>query len=178
MLKNKFLFLILFLIISLSIPAKISAHVLKTDGSIGAVLHIDPDDDPIVNQPANFVLEFKDTKNKFHLYNCSCTYSLVKAGQTIVSGSLTSVSEDDHNSAAFSYTFPEKGVYQLKVSGSPVDNSFSNFDLDYDLRVSRDSAAPNFNLLTQSWHFLVLVGLLIVFLLIVFSGPIRKKLLK
>lgn len=74
MLKNKInkkLILSFFLIFAvfLILPTIASAHVLKTDGSIGAVVHIDPDDDPIIGKSANFFLEFKDTKNKFQLAN-------------------------------------------------------------------------------------------------------------
>jgi len=157
----------IFILVScyLLLVTPVSAHILKTDGSIGAVLHIDPDDDPIINQPAYFFFEFRDLKNKFNLDSCSCTLNIEKDGQQVFSQSLNA-GGNKTTSANLSYTFNQKGVYQVKVSGSSLDNSFSSFTLNYDLRVSRESGnkTPNSLMLT----LFAPAAIIVVFLIITF----------
>ena len=74
--KIIFIFL-LFLICTVNVQA----HILKTDGSIGAVLHIDPDDDPIARQSSYFFFEFKDKQNIFKLENCDCKITIFEQGK-------------------------------------------------------------------------------------------------
>ena len=130
----KLLFIIFtfcFLLFAFAIP--VSAHVLKTDGSIGAILHIDPEDDPIASQQAGFFFEFKDKQNKFKLDNCTCTFSITEDGKQIFTNPL---SQDN-----IFFTFPERNIYQVKVVGKPkIASSFQPFTLTYDVRVDRTSA--------------------------------------
>src|SRR5689334_16513316 len=77
-----------FLIFSLFLPQKVSAHILKYDGSIGAVLHVNPDDDPIAGETTGFFFEFKDKKNKFLPENCDCLVRVTKEGSEIYSQDL------------------------------------------------------------------------------------------
>ncbi|HSX58001.1 MAG TPA: hypothetical protein VLE47_01880 [Candidatus Saccharimonadales bacterium] len=155
-------------------PTIASAHVLKTDGSIGAVVHIDPDDDPIIGKSANFFLEFKDTKNKFQLANCSCTYSIKKADSEVSSGALSPSTDSSPNSAVLSYTFPEKGVYQLVVNGASTNNSFADFNLSYDLRISRqEGQTTKNNFFLQNLHFIILGIIILVFVAIVLAPKIK-----
>ncbi|MEJ0073385.1 MAG: hypothetical protein WDN27_04895 [Candidatus Saccharibacteria bacterium] len=51
----------------LAIPGAASAHVLKIDGSIGGVLHINPDDNPTTGNPTDYILSFDDDSGKFNL---------------------------------------------------------------------------------------------------------------
>lgn len=120
------------LVILFCIHHPVSAHVLSTDGSIGAVLHITPDDDPMVGVPAYFYFEFKDKEDKFDESICTCVATIFQNGQKIDNILLTN--------SSFSYTFPQKDIYTIKVSGSTtVANSFQPFALTYDVRVSRES---------------------------------------
>ncbi len=134
--------LFLFLLIT---PGKVNAHVLQKDGSIGAVLHIDPEDDPIVGQPANFFFEFKDTQNKFKPANCNCIVSIIEDGKEIYSQPLFQDNSDPSlSNASFSFTFPQKNIYQVKVVGAPEKpGQFQPFKLFYDLRISREERSSN-----------------------------------
>jgi hypothetical protein len=128
--KKKIIALIIFFYF-LNSESPAYAHVLKVDKNIGAVLHIDPDDDPIVGQESGFFFEFKDKENKFKIENCNCIFSITENGKEIYSQNLTS------NNTLF--TFPEKNVYEVKVNGTPIaDNSFQPFSLIYDVRVARE----------------------------------------
>lgn len=120
------------------------AHVLLTDGSIGATLHIDPEDDPIVGQPSNFYFEFKDKQNLFDPNNCDCRITITSNGQKIYDQELfnSSVQTSDLNSPVFTYTFPEKNIYLIKITGTPkTPNAFTPFNLEHSLRIDREASA-------------------------------------
>lgn len=121
------------------------AHVLKTDGNIGAVLHIDPDDDPIAGQQSGFFFEFKDKTNKFKPENCNCTFSILRADKEIFTQPLfQNSSSPSLTSASIFFTFPEKDVYQIKVKGLPnTPDAFQQFELTYDIRVARVATPTN-----------------------------------
>jgi len=148
--NQKILLLLSLLLVTFSIPLLVFAHVLKTDGSIGAVLHIDPEDDPVANKPAGFFFEFKDIKNKFDPASCECNFSIIQAGKQIYSQPLFpgtdkqsfSMSKPSLDNASVFYTFPERDIYQIIVDGKPKKaGAFANFKLVYDVRVARGENA-------------------------------------
>src|SRR6185437_2925128 len=97
-----------------------SAHVTQTDGSISAIMHIEPDDDPIVGQPTDFFFEFLDQASKFKTADCNCTATISQNGKQLFSTQLFKTSDtSDFVTPLFSYSFPSKGVYDVQVSGSP-----------------------------------------------------------
>ena len=107
-----------------------SAHILESDGSISAIMHIDPDDNPVVGQAATFSLQFRDQDNRFNITACDCSAVITKNRQQVFSTSLTN--------NTFRYTFPERAIYALQVSGRPKQSgAFQSFHLAYDLRVAR-----------------------------------------
>src|SRR5258708_4729715 len=105
--NSLYLVCLIFILIS---PISVDAHILKTDSTIGAVVHIDPDDDPIISEPAYFYFEFKDTQNKFDLKNCNCKVSIKENEKVIYNTKLeSSAGSSTGTSATFNYIFPEKG---------------------------------------------------------------------
>lgn len=136
---NLLVFLFLFGV-TISIPPKASAHVLLTDKNIGLVLHIDPEDDPVVGEPASFFFEFKDKSGQFDPKQCDCQMIISKDGQEIYKTNIYSgVAQPDFDNAAGFYTFLEKGIYQIQISGqSSNPNQFQNFLLSEEVRVDRD----------------------------------------
>lgn len=160
------------------------AHVLKTSGSVGAVVHVSPEDDPIAGEPTDFFFEFKDKDGKFKPDNCDCKVVILKSGKEAYSAPLFQSNTDPNlTNASFSYTFPEKNVYTVKVIGNPLTpDAFQAFTLDYDIRVARESetnTSPNQtgNLNTQksgfgywvSTHIPHLIGGFLVSALLVFA---------
>ena len=112
-------------------PGRAYAHFLATSGDIGAVLHMDPNDDPIANQPTAFYVEVKQRANQFDPQNCSCTVTLSKGGETVLSQPF---------SANFSFVFPERNVYHLAVMGKPLTGTpYAPFTLQWDVRVDRSN---------------------------------------
>jgi hypothetical protein len=130
---NKY-FLILFALLSYQIlsPNSASAHILTTDQNIGAVIHIDPEDDPIANSPSIITFDIKDKEGNFTFENCDCTVKVIKQGEELEMLPLTR--------ETLTYTFPEKNIYTLILTGSPKEkNTFQKFSLSYDVRVERSA---------------------------------------
>jgi hypothetical protein len=114
------------------------AHILKTDGMIGAVLHVSPDDDPVAGEPTLFFFEFKDKQNKFTPQNCECTTHIIRQDKEIYYAPLFQGTNPSLDTASFTFTFPEKDIYKLQVTGKPrTADAFQPFTLEWDLRVAR-----------------------------------------
>lgn len=124
----------------LILPVNVLAHVLESSGSVGAVMHVSPDDDPIAGQQSDFYFEFKDKEDKFKPEDCNCIISISdSSGKEISNQPLFSGSNDvNSRSASFSFTFPQKDVYEIHISGKSNSGQFSEFNLEYELRVERD----------------------------------------
>ncbi|HSR89517.1 MAG TPA: hypothetical protein VLK22_03970 [Candidatus Udaeobacter sp.] len=122
------------------------AHELMADGSIYALLHINPDDDPIVGQPADLLFLITDAKKTFVPDNCNCIASITDlTTNKIIFSSPLSKSRSSYKgifAPAITYTFPHKGIYTIKLTGTPIQtNSFQSFNLAYDIRLDKDSTA-------------------------------------
>lgn len=163
--KNLIIFLFLFASFFL-IYSSVQAHILQINGSIGAVMHIDPDDDPIVGKPSNFFFEFKDKTNKFSPQNCTCIASIIENNKEIYSTSLFTQNNTDLTNASFSFTFPQKDIYTIILRGAPINGSdFQTFSLQYDVRVERVYSSNNRNTGSTSPFFfqmlIVIIGILV-----------------
>lgn len=177
-----FCLLIAYCFLRLTTPAY--AHILLTDGSIGAVVHVNPEDDPIIGQPAQFFFEFKDKENKFIPSNCDCQYSLELNGKVLTEGDLfADTSNPSLDNASFSYTFSEKGVYSVIITGEPkTSGSFQSFRLEDSIRVERgDQNQTSTSDNSSSWtslhyiHFIIFgIGAAIALTIVFFDK--RKKL--
>lgn len=133
--------LICFLLLCI-FPSTVSAHILETDGSIGAVLHIDPEDDPIAGEKANIHLSFKDKDNLLQPILGSCLLIVLRDNHEVFREELFD-SNNHHgvlNDIHTEYVFPSIGVYTIVLEGKPHrEGGFQPFKLEYDIRVSRDS---------------------------------------
>lgn len=135
----KKLFFLLFVYLLSANPAL--AHTLKTDGSIGAVLHVTPEDDPIVGEATNFFFDIKDKSNKFTPESCDCIASILQDGKEISTQSLFQNNPNPSlEDASFSYRFPQRNVYMIRIVGKPkTQGTFEPFTLEWDQRVARVS---------------------------------------
>lgn len=125
------------LAVAVLLPSYASAHVLQSDRSIGAVMHVDPDDDPEAGKPATFFFDIKDKTNRFTLSACDCSVQVLQNGSELTKNALGSASSG-LTVPAFSFTFPVRGIYSLRVHGSPkTPGAFDEFTLTYPIRVDR-----------------------------------------
>lgn len=145
-----------------------SAHVLFTDGSIGAVIHVDPDDDPYVGKEAKIHLDFKDRAAKFDFAKCACKAVILENGKEVF--------REDLQEPTFAYVFPKKGIYHLEIEGSPRQvGSFQPFTLTYDIRVAREAGetAPS---RAHNHNSIILYGMagIVTFFIYVYEGSQNK----
>jgi hypothetical protein len=115
---------------------KTYAHILATDGSIGAVVHIEPDDDPIAGELSTFYFDIKDKNGRFDSRFCNCWGIITQDNKELYKQEL--FHDAQGTKASFTYTFPQRGIYTVKVIGqSSKQNSFEKFTLSYTIRVER-----------------------------------------
>jgi hypothetical protein len=115
----------------------VSAHVYLTVGPMEIFSHIDPDDDPIVGEQARLFFIFAHADNKFDSKLCDCTATVkTNAGKELYSTKLFKVA--DPSVAEFDYTFADKGIYDIEITGKPLAGaSFEAFEAHRILRVER-----------------------------------------
>ncbi len=134
-------------------PTVAFAHTLQTSGPIGAIIHLDPEDDPVIGQTASIYFDIKDTTNKFSIENCSC-FVTIRQGE---SQKLNAPLQHSGNQ----FTFTERGLYTITLSGSPKDSiSFSPFTLSWDFRITKNGQQSPFP------AQLVFIPILIIIILI------------
>lgn len=157
----------------------IKAHILKTDGSIGVTLHINPDDDPIINEEATFYFEIKDKENKFKPENCTCTVTISNREKVIAIEPLfKSSSSNAINSPAFSFIFPKKDIYTVLLEGKPKEmNSFQDFNLKFNFRVERESGTKKKGFISSehTFHYIAFGSVPIIFGSILLIQKIVEK---
>ena len=128
----------LLVVLLLAAPGTASAHVLKVDGDIGAVLHINPDDNPVTDVPTNYTISFDDDTGRFSLPKCNCSVLIIKNGAAITTKPLA-VSSGEVSDDLYMFTTP--GVYTMRFTGTPkTPGSFQPFTLNYEVRVTSGQA--------------------------------------
>lgn len=136
--KNKFcIFLISCCLIIAAHCSFVSAHVLQTSGSVNAILHIEPNDDPEINKLSNFFLDFTDAKEKIDLTSCDCDIRITLDDKEVfakTNGDEGLVLKPQEIN--FSYTFLKTGNYELEVAGNPSKSvSWKPFNLKYTIEI-------------------------------------------
>jgi hypothetical protein len=155
---------LLFLCLALT-PATASAHVFISDQAHeqGAVLHINPDDDPIAGQQANLFFDLQGIRPG-------------EAALTVTDAAGTAANipvQISGSSVSANYTFPAQGVYQLDLQAGTTAKTY-NFS--YAQRVSRGTAAGPLDQSEPLWADLLLYGgaVGIVLLAVVAAGRWRE----
>jgi hypothetical protein len=180
--KLSFIFIVIVMVTAWAgFFAVASAHVTQTDGSISVTMHIEPDDDPIANQPAKFFFEFQDTKSKFNTADCNCNVIIFQNDKKLASLPLfKNTDTSDFVTPQFLYTFPGKAVYDIKLSGSSkVSGGFQSFALDFAVRVDKEELSNQQSVISSAvnnhaFHFIVF-GLAFLVILVLYVKEKRKS---
>ncbi len=176
---------VLFIVGVCSITTPVQAHFLVTDKNIGAVLHVDPSDEPIAKAPSSFFFEFKDKENKFKPESCDCMFSIIEGEKEIFSQTLFQNSTNPSlTSASIFYTFAQKDVYTVKVVGKPnTPGAFQSFTLVWNFRVDQEaqgaqveSTQNSSNFIgTHSIHIVAITGFVILIVMHFISKKFTNK---
>lgn len=118
------------------------AHELETGKkTVGALLHVDPNDAPVAQQVATLTFTVKDMTNRFTSEQCTCTLVISSGTAEIYKKAIAGTK--DKLISQFTFTTP--GAFTLTLSGEPkVEGAFDDFSLTYNVEVSGASqkAAP------------------------------------
>lgn len=118
-----------------------SAHVVENGKQVSAIMHIQPDDDPIAGKDTRLQFTFASSANAFAVRNCDCSIILVQGEQEVAHVSLIGT----NTVGVAQVTFPQIGAYEVVLHGNPRDTSFQPFTLTYTARVDRSLAQPASN---------------------------------
>jgi hypothetical protein len=153
---------ILFAIFLAFIPKNTFAHFSAEDKNVSVLLHIDPDDDPIPEEPTQIHFDIEDATNQFAPKNCDCTVVVSESGKTLFSGSIQALPSDAASiyNGSISFTFPKRDVYQVKIDGKPINGAtFEPFTVSWDVRVDKLPKENNSSLYLFMKYFLSLIGI-------------------
>ncbi len=164
------LFMALLVGVNIFLPQTASAHVLISDDtkSIGAVLHVVPDDDPIAGQPSNLFFDIQTQ-------NINKDTAKLIITDTTASEAVNVPIKVGSNSVTADYTFPAQGVYRLSLTVS----SDKAYTFNYSQRVSQGVTGSALDKTTYPLANLALVfcGTAFLFLLIILINH-RKEMWK
>jgi hypothetical protein len=134
----------LILLLFLFFPLTTSAHEVKHSGSLAILLHMEPLDDPPAGEPAGIYFSVEDSNNKFQFENCDCIVTVKDINNKVLFSRKTVIQDlaPDWgiNVVRLNVTFPTIGVYNVSIQGKSLNNSFSDFNLEYDKRIERQTA--------------------------------------
>ncbi len=178
--RNRVFLLSIIFISALLSPGFVSAHIVKRDHTIDAVLHINPADTPIAGEESSIFFEIKDKENKFTAGECFCTFSVLRDGNTIGTQSLfQNIADLQSNNAGTVFTFPEKGVYMVRFTGKPkTDGAFQAFKLDYTVRVDKNAgkSSPQSELWNNWWvKYTPIIFIIIVVIAYISKAGLKKR---
>ena len=134
-----------------------SAHILQSDGEIGAVFHIDPDDSAVSGRLTTYELFFSDTSDRLDLADCDCTATLSEQNRKIMSAPLHAI---DARSSEDTITFPRPAVYTLTIAGKPRQGAeFQAFSTAFEVRANDDTGASALTGAPNEFPTLLVVGI-------------------
>lgn len=123
------------------------AHLIKTDGDIGATFHLEPNHNPRSGEPAQTWFALTQSGGEsVSLDDCDCQLQVFRGGdrsEAIATPTLTAISTEGYKDIpGAEVIFPEAGVYDLVLTGSPQNSAnFEPFSLNYEVTVRPGRAA-------------------------------------
>jgi hypothetical protein len=118
------------------------AHNIQTDGRVGATFHIEPDHNPRAGEPTTawFALT-RSGGETIPLAQCDCqlaVYDPTQPETPVLTPPLNAIAiEQDRDVPGAEIVFPQAGIYELEISGSPKTGAdFPPFSLAYSVTVS------------------------------------------
>jgi hypothetical protein len=178
-------FLLIFILLLL--PLSLSAHEIKTSGTLNVLLHMEPLDNPAAGEDAQLLFSVEDTAAKFKFSDCTCRVIVKSSDDKELFNRLVTPEDDAPdwgvNVARIPFVFPQIGIYRVFLQGTSTKNTFAAFNLEYDKRIERQSENESLSKVQKDedsgWlsDYYLIGGLIIVFGIIIYevSNRLRKK---
>ena len=118
------------------------AHNVEISNDVAATFHIEPNHNPQANQPTTawFALTRRGG-NSIPLSECDCALNVYAVPRTddsepILQPELMPLDVEKYQEIpGAEIAFPQAGAYELEISGTAKDDSFSPFELTYTVNV-------------------------------------------
>ncbi|MEM6611010.1 MAG: hypothetical protein AAF652_01935 [Cyanobacteria bacterium P01_C01_bin.72] len=131
---------IVFFSAALTVPA--IAHNVEISGEVAATFHIEPNHNPQANKPSTawFALTRRGGSS-IPLAGCNCNLKVYKVPRVtdappVLQPQLMAIDVEKYQDIpSAEITFPQAGAYELEISGTAKDESFSPFELTYTVNV-------------------------------------------
>ncbi|MEL6438795.1 MAG: hypothetical protein AAFQ80_06005 [Cyanobacteria bacterium J06621_8] len=126
-----------------AIALPVVAHNVEISNDVAATFHIEPNHNPKANQPTTawFALTRRGGSS-IPLSECDCAlkvYSVPRQNDTqpILEPDLIALDVEKYQEIpGAEITFPQAGAYELEISGTAKDDSFSQFQISYTVNVT------------------------------------------
>lgn len=128
-------------LIDLNQPAQ--AHQVQTGGSVGATLHLEPNDTPRAQEDTLIWLALTQRGGRvIPLEDCYCTLRIYQGNTMLAQPYLQPISAEGYQDIpSATFVFPAVGTYTLVLEGRPQNEAeFDPFELAYTVTVA--AAAP------------------------------------
>ncbi len=122
--------------LALALTGAALAHEMAHEGAVGGMLHIEPDDAPVVGAANVTWIELTLRGGQPVAALCACTLNVYagtyKVGAKPVASPVVKAVQDKLNTAI---TFPKVGAYTLVLTGKPkAGTAFAPFTLQWVVR--------------------------------------------
>ncbi|MDM9382123.1 hypothetical protein QUB80_15580 [Chlorogloeopsis sp. ULAP01] len=140
----KYILLLVLFVDFLSHTSAAFAHQVKTTGDVGAILHIEPNDNPRAGErtKAWFALTRKGGR-VIRLAECNCQLKVyaephASGEPPLLEPALQALTAERYQGVpGTELTFPRQGTYQLQLRGKPKTGaSFKPFELKFNVTVA------------------------------------------
>jgi hypothetical protein len=134
--KIKYFLLSIILIFICFLPKTTFAHVLESENAFGGVMHINPNDEPVVGSQSTIIFDIKSKDEDFKLSDCVCNIHIIKDKKEVALLPLQIPDPKSPNTGTVIYTFASPGDYSLKMTGKPHPDEEETFTLTYPTHVT------------------------------------------
>jgi hypothetical protein len=133
------------------------AHTLRNNNGYSAVMHIDPDDDPLANQPAiiNYLIDKESGGFNQNYYNINVVISV--GGKQLKHAVVEPQVFGSAGDGVVKYTFPSIKDYTLDLSGVSKTDKNDQFHMTFDVNVT-GSLGGGSTASSNKSHLVVLVS--------------------
>lgn len=148
------------------------AHELEVDGGMSVVLHVDPEDRPVVNEPALLRFAVVDKTDRFRFSQCECavvieniqTKTLVQADQT-------------RQELTYVVRFPSPGVYAVRfIAASRHEAVFDDIAVHFEVRVENNRPIVlNYSSHQRGLHIAILGGGSVFVLGMIIQDKLKRR---
>jgi hypothetical protein len=141
------------LLLTVLYPARVYAHTLKVDGSIGVALHANPNDELVAGVDSSFAVSVTDSSGRLNASNlgvCRCELVVLRNDLLLERTTFGLIGK---NAGLVDVRLQESGLYTIRITGEPYGpGAFQPFTVDFPVyaKSSRSAVAEQNSLQEQA----------------------------